>query len=216
MEGKAILGATVGAAIGAAIWAAIAALTGYEVGYVAWGVGLAVGFGAHVMGSSTQMTAVVCALLALGSIFVGKMIAFDLAVGDELRSATSKYLTQDAYDEEVRDASDLAAMESDDDLPEFIASHGYSDGSTAEDVTQEEIDWFNSAYGPDLVRLYVDQLTFDEWKALREERVSTTLAAGISTTDLVIEDLGMFDLIFALLGVITAYRVALGVELSDT
>jgi hypothetical protein len=73
MNAKAVIAAVIGALIGAAVWAATAAWTGCEFGWIAWGVGALVGGRAMILEGSGAKMGAFCALLALTSIFIGKM-----------------------------------------------------------------------------------------------------------------------------------------------
>ncbi len=78
MKPAGLLGGLIGSIIGAVIWAAIVHFAEYEVGFVAWAVGGLVGIGAVKFGGRGQTLAIACAIIALASIFCGKVAAYKL------------------------------------------------------------------------------------------------------------------------------------------
>jgi hypothetical protein len=75
MKPAAVGGAVLGGMIGAAVWAAIVYFAQFELGIVAWGVGLAVGYGSYLLGGRGLTNGVMCAIVALIAIFGGKILA---------------------------------------------------------------------------------------------------------------------------------------------
>jgi hypothetical protein len=67
----------VGALIGAGIWFAVAAKTGYEIGYIAWGVGVAAGFGMAIgYRDHSTVAGVVAVGMSLFGILAAKLAIF--------------------------------------------------------------------------------------------------------------------------------------------
>lgn len=65
-----LIGGAVGGVVGAAVWAAITYFTNHEIGWIAWGVGIASGFGVRAAagddeGNGPGLTAALIAVLAL-------------------------------------------------------------------------------------------------------------------------------------------------------
>jgi hypothetical protein len=73
MKPLGVVGALLGGLLGAVVWAVIAWKMDVEIGYVAWGIGFAVGFGSVLLGGSGQTNGIMCAVVALLSIFCGKI-----------------------------------------------------------------------------------------------------------------------------------------------
>lgn len=72
----------VGALIGAVVWYFVARKTGFEVGYVAWGLGLAAGFGMIVgVRGHHPLAGIVAAAIAAGGILAAKYMIFSAALG---------------------------------------------------------------------------------------------------------------------------------------
>lgn len=89
--------AAVGAAgCGTALWASIAWLTDLEVGYVAWGIGAGIGLAAARSGGRGLALATFAALLSLGAIFAGKIIAARITPHSQAFEMSS-YYTEERY-----------------------------------------------------------------------------------------------------------------------
>ena len=82
------IGGAIGGVIGAAIWAAIAYFAQVEVGYVAWAIGGLVGFGSAVGTKGGSATAgLIAVLITIAAICAGKYIAIQLALSGEVNAA---------------------------------------------------------------------------------------------------------------------------------
>jgi hypothetical protein len=87
---RALFGATLGGLVGAALWTAVAFLFHYEIGWIAWGVGVAAGFGAAKLGDRLDWTTGAAAAgIAVLSIALGKFAAVHLVVDDAMAELTS-------------------------------------------------------------------------------------------------------------------------------
>lgn len=87
---RALFGATLGGLVGAALWTAVAFLFHYEIGWIAWGVGVASGFGAAKLGDRLDWTTGAAAAgIAVLSIALGKFAAVHLTVDDAIAELTS-------------------------------------------------------------------------------------------------------------------------------
>src|SRR5688572_20567501 len=88
----ALIGAAIGGLIGAAVWAAIAYATNFEIGYIAWGIGVAAGFGAAVgaKGGTDVATGGIAALAAVAGIGLGKFGAVHFAVDKYMNSPAAQ------------------------------------------------------------------------------------------------------------------------------
>lgn len=80
---RGMLGGLAGGAIGAAIWAAITHFANAEIGWIAWGIGFLVGFGVRMFAGSEEGTGlgILAAAIAVLSILAGKYAAATLIVG---------------------------------------------------------------------------------------------------------------------------------------
>lgn len=212
MKSTAIIAACIGAIIGAVAWAVIAAQTGYEVGYVAWGVGLAVGLGARRLGGEGQAMALLCAGLSLGAILLGKVFAVQYGAPTEIRKIAENLVTHEVYDELMADAEAFAAVTSESAYPEFMIAHGDSESATAGGVTPEELEDFKTHRVPELHRLLDEKPGYAQWREQTISRMVKLTMAKVDVAEAVRESLGLMDILFAALGVFTAYKVVMGAE----
>jgi hypothetical protein len=183
--------ALVAAVAGALVWAGIAYFTGYEVGWVAWGIGAVVGGAAVATGGRGQVMAVTCAGFALVAILGGKLLTIQLHVDSALRRELAPH-----YAEMVRDARDfarIAADATDDQVEDFMIDHEF----------HVPVGEFRAEIAPALLDFARTEPTFDDWAELYVEQAKSEFE--LSTT--LASTLGMVDLVFAFLGISTAYML---------
>lgn len=211
----ALSGATVGAVIGAAIWAGISYFTGYEVGYVAWGVGGLVGFGAHLGGGRGAATGALCAVLALLSIFAGKYYSVSFYLKAEVRAFADEMLTEEAYQEMKKDAAAFLQIASEEEYPAFMVAYGYTEAESAEDIETEELEYFKTETVEELRQFDSKYPAYSVWKALQQREMNREVQKQSVLTEAVIDNLGLIDILFAFLGIATAFKVGAGVETAE-
>src|SRR5439155_3976253 len=89
-SGSILKGAIVSAVfafVGALIWFGIAKATNREIGWVAWGVGIAAGFGMMIGSNGTSVSGgSVAAMMAVGGIMLGKWMVFSVVAMPMLNS----------------------------------------------------------------------------------------------------------------------------------
>jgi len=210
MAPRALAGALGGGLLGAFIWAAITALTGFEVGYVAWGVGFLVGGGAAWLGGSGNTSGVICASLAIASIFVGKMMAIQFGAPAEIRRQITPELTQERFAEFKLAAEDFSKLTSEEQYPAFILEHGYTEASSVETISEEDISAFNSFHIPAFKDYLAERPDYETWKEHMADFTVNEIMAKLPLAQLVKEDLGAMDLLFAVLGIMTAFKLGRG------
>jgi hypothetical protein len=110
---------------------------------------------------------VACGILALVAIFAGKLLAVQFSLPGQIREefaeANAEWLTQEYHEELSGDAADLAGLSSEEDYPEFMVSHAYTEIEDADQLAPEDIDAFKQKSVPYLERLHREQPTYDEW-----------------------------------------------------
>jgi len=211
----ALSGATVGAVIGAAIWAAISYFTGYEVGYVAWGVGALVGFGAHLGGGRGAATGALCALLALLSIFAGKYYSISFQAKAAIDNIAEEGLTEETYQISKDEAQVFQRIASEDEYPAFMVEYEYTEAESAEEITEEELEYFKTETAAELKQFESIYPTYEVWKALKRKELSQELNSQAFIVSVIKGNLGLIDLLFAFLGIATAFKVGAGVEAAE-
>lgn len=212
MQPGGIVGAAIGAFAGALIWAVLSASTGYEVGYVAWGVGGLVGFGAVLLGGRGTAMGVLCAILALVSIFAGKVLSVRFAAPAQIRKVLEAHFTQANFDALQADAAAFAACSSPDRHAEFMVAHGYTEAEEAAAVAPEELAEFRRAWVPRLQEYHAQKPSFEAWRKERLDLATEDVLSKLNLVEAVSENLGMIDLFFAFLGVSTAFKLGCGRE----
>ncbi len=200
------------AILGALLWKFIAVTFDYELGLIAWIIGGAIGFTAAMSGANGRNSAIACAILALLAIFGGKYMTTSYFIS-EATAAISTSTEMDGVDQEnifnkmQNDAIQFSTTVSDDiSLRKFMAEQGYSDFTDADSVTDEEVSWFKENQQPLLEEILNNSQGFEEWRSAMDD----DFQSNISTFDLMIESLGLLDLLFLFLGVSTAYRLGMG------
>ncbi len=201
----------IAALLGAILWKIIAVSFNYELGLIAWLIGGAIGFAAAIGGARGHNTAIACAILAFLAIFGGKFLTASYFIS-EATAAISTNTEFDGIDLESmfkktqKDAIQFSATVTDEkSLRQFMAQQGYSNSTHAESVTDEEVAWFKENEQPALEDALNNPQGFEEWKnAINED------FQNISTFDVMIEGLGLLDILFLFLGVSTAYRLGMG------
>ena len=203
----AIVAAAVAALVGAWIWRFVAVNFEYEFGLIAWGIGGAVGFAAAAAGSRGVQAGVVCAVLALGAIVVGKYWAYSAFV-DQFQAAlveVSEFDDEiyDYFEEEMEDARLLVnGSGSDVFIRRFMVERGYTDATNPADVSAEELADFREYVEPELRAMAASEPDFEEWQTSSVEALDE-----ISPWAMMLADFGILDIIFAFLGIGTAFRL---------
>lgn len=210
MSTQGLMGAVIGAILGAAIWAGISYATNYELGIVAWAVGGLVGGGAAMMGGRGSSMGVACAALALVAILVGKVAAVHFSLEGELKKIAAELFTRAWHTELKEDAAQFATVESRDQYAQYMIERRYAEGETAEDVSAQAIADFERDTVPELREMHRTPLGYSAWYEKRSEEFVTKAKTDISVLDAVTDDLGLMDILFAGLGLVTAFRLGEG------
>ncbi len=210
MKLKALIAAIVGAVGGAFVWSGIAVATRHEVGIVAWAIGGLIGILAVNFGARGNGAAITCASLAVVSIFAGKLMTIQHLVKDMVSTQTTAILTQENYQERKKDSEDFAKLTSEDQWPKFMIDHKFTEASKPDDISSEERNDFREAV-EDLRDFQKQQPSFENWRETETNkfnRLGDNLSIGnASIIDATVKTLGAADILFALLGIATAYRI---------
>ncbi len=203
----AIIAAVVAALIGAFVWRLIAVTFGYEFGLIAWGIGGAVGFAAASAGSRGMVAGVVCAVLAFGSIGLGKYWAYSAFIGEFQEALTEVMESEDDmfdyFEQEMEDARLLVSGSgSDIFIRRFMVERNYTDASDPAQVSAEEVAFFREYTEPELRDLAENSPEFEEWQS-----GGVASIGEFSPWAMMREDLGILDILFLLLGIGTAFRL---------
>jgi hypothetical protein len=190
MQPRVILGTAAAAAVGAAAWAAVIIFFNYEVGYVAWGIGALVGWAAAAFGGRGWISGGTAAVFALLAILGGKAIPIQMEVGEVLHEDAYQMLMHDA--ESYPGTSDRAVLRT------YVVEHGFNE--TESNPSDGEIDQFIEDWDESLTLWKNDTPDYEEWVS---EQFSL-----IDLFDSVKDNLDLFDLLFLVLGISTAFKLA--------
>lgn len=207
MSHRVLLASGLVAVAAAFFWAAITYFTGFEVGYVAWLVGLMIGGAAVAVGGKGTTCGAVCAAFALGSIFLGKVLAVEFSVRGEVAKHLEAQLTREGYDEAIKDAADFAELKSPEEYPAFMVTHGFTEAKTSETISQDDLTDFKTDQVPRLRRLHERKPDFETWRKQSLDEIAEVVGNDLPISKLVLSNLGPIDLLFGFLGVATAYRL---------
>ncbi|MEM6810347.1 MAG: hypothetical protein AAF574_14005 [Pseudomonadota bacterium] len=205
----AAIGAAFAAAlVGAWVWKFVAVTFQFEFGLIAWGIGGAVGAAAAGLGSKGMKAGVVCAVLALGAIALGKYWSYSAAIS-ELQGHMLTAMAEEAdsmrgmYEEEMEDGRILISGSGSDDFTRrFMIDRYYTGAERPDDISDAELARFRAAEEPRLRQIAEIDASFEEWQQAMAGSLN-----DIPILQLMREDLGAFDFIFAFLGIGTAFRL---------
>jgi len=213
----ALIAAVIVGVVGAFIWKIVAVQVGYEFGLIAWVIGGAIGFAATLVGGKGPVVGATCALITVLSIFGGKHMTVSHFYSEEYAAVIAdefdQLIIQEMYDESMVDAEAFASIDkSDAAIKSFMADYGYSEEVSAEAISDEELEYFQYEVQPfledtEMIVAYYEDLQgqFDEFGA--DAPVMAAAMEEQSTFSIVVESLGILDLVFIVLGFSTAYRV---------
>jgi hypothetical protein len=197
-----LAGAGLGGLLGVVAWYFLIKSSGSAFAFVAWGVGAVTGLGARLLAKTGSMSlgiaSAVCALLAIAG---GEYLAVQ-AVG--ARQATQ--LAAQAYRAKLEFARTAVQAETPDEFRKLIARQNEKN---PEQITDEEIKNFQEQDLPAL-------RDFAQGKPAKAEFVQTLVPRFAEAFDFRAyffkEDLkaGLFLVLFAALGIATAYKLASG------
>jgi hypothetical protein len=205
---KAVGAAGAAALLGALLWMGIAIAFDYELGLVAWLIGGAVGFASAVTGARGTSAGAMCAGMALVAIIGGKFLVYqnlqeNVAALMEEQGAWAGEEVQAWFEEAQADAELYLVLDgSDQALRNFIFERNYSEAYAVSNVTDEDVEVFLEFDAATLEWMATENPSFEQWRL----RLASDVV-DISTLDLVIDNLGIVDVIFLFLGLTTAYRL---------
>lgn len=210
-----VIGGVIGGVVGAAVWAGVSYATGYEIGWIAWGIGGLVGLGVAWgdKGASGHLAGIVAVIISLCAILAGKYAAVQFVI--------DKHLTADSLAGEM-----TAAIETDEFMRSYVADRvvekyeaagkpvNWPEGMSVEEATVE------AEYPPDV---WADATA--RWEAMSDsergdyrQQVRDTMTADLAQAisgfrgDMIAEgfkqSFSAMDVIFFLLAVVTAFKIA--------
>ncbi|MBK9118091.1 MAG: hypothetical protein IPM18_00570 [Phycisphaerales bacterium] len=208
MHVRAIVFAVLGALVGALAWALVAFYASVEIGYLAWGIGGLVGVAAAWAGGRGVPLGITCAVLALASIFMGKLVAMQWSVEHAIDEQTREVCTTELLEELREDAAAFIALSSEADYPQFMINRGFTDADEPADIPTQDLEEFHEHRVAQLRWIHEHQPTLAQWIEHESREHRRELLSAHSLVFMVREDLNPIDLLFAFLGVATAFGIA--------
>ncbi|MBL9149674.1 MAG: hypothetical protein JNM94_13375 [Phycisphaerae bacterium] len=220
----AVVGGAIGGAVGAVAWAAIAYFTHFELGIIAWGIGILVGVGVRIGGSAEAGIAngILAVCIAISAIAAGKYVAISFLVSD-----VEKELQADLEAEisKQHNADGMWVLYVADQLIAERESKG------------EKVDWpgghepdsriNESYYPPDVIQdakarwahmSPQDQETYKlalEAKLRQEYTKEMRVESKAAHVEGFAKSWGLLDIVFVVLAVASAFKLATGTESDD-
>lgn len=214
---RGLIGGLIAGAVGAAVWAGISYGTGYEIGWIAWGIGLVCGLGV-AMGwrGGGAMAGLLAVVISLVSICGGKYASVHLVLNREL--GTSETVLQEwasTLDDEL-----LASYIADEVVLEYENTGRTLDwpaGANME-LPSEPSDYPHDVWAEAVRRLNI--MTPEEHEEFRASVVEQNRQAieavwASAANDGFTESFSLFDIVFFLLAIITAFKVGTGGEAAN-
>lgn len=216
---KALIVGLIGGAIGAAIWAALAYFTGYESGWIAWIIGVIVG-ACTAAGAGDQRgahTGILSAVLALLSIAAGKYAAVHFIVEREsakvIATERAKLDRPVGEDEAVVLIAEELAEKATQDGKKLKWPNGEDADSDHDTIAEFPPDIAKAAKADWKARSEDDKQSFrDETRKIRVatfDEMMKAMKPGIEQK-VFKQSFGIFDIVFGILAVITAFRLGSG------
>lgn len=175
---RGVLGAFIGALVGMGVWFGLVIATGYQIGIVAWGVGALTGFGARIMGKDGNTAlGVVSALFAAFAILGGGTLAMHHLLMKEIGGELShENLMHEIYTENVREAKEAGALETDAQIRAYLAKR---EEASESDITREAVETFKIEELPEMKELASGTLTEKDYAARHHQE--TAAASGVAS-----------------------------------
>ena len=208
MPPTALAVAAFAALVGAVAWAVILWVTEHEIGWISAGIGGLVGVSAARVGGRGPMMGIMCAVFALVSIFGGKLLGSYLLARDALEDVVVEYTTETLYRELQRDAQDFLALDPEPELEvlqEYLVAHEYTGIPDPAAVPTADVEEFLASQAPFLRTFEATYPTYDSWKDTSAAGVQEALWSDFSALEVTLADLSSYDLLWAFLGITTAY-----------
>ena len=198
MHPLATIGAAVAAIVGAVIWYAIGSSTGMQIGLVAWGIGGLVGTASYALGGRGTPAGIIAGALALLSILGGRSALIDVEIGDHFESQIPRHV----YKEAMESVASYPGDEDTKELKEFLVLQGY------EDTSDEAVEAFLENVAPLYDRWKREKPTYIAWRAELAERRKIAFLEEQGRFNVLKESVGPMGLLFMILGIVTAFKIA--------
>jgi phosphate/sulfate permease len=207
---RGVLFSVIGAALGGVLWTVIAYFTGYEIGFVAWAVGAAAGIGMAVgaKDDTDVTTGVLAAVFAVVSILTAKYatvrIVMDKMVEQAITTHTMTdedvqvYIADQIVDERTASGRTIA-------WPDGIGSK-----EEALELAHYPKDIADDASGRWKGMSPEDQQAYKASVRAHQEHEMRNFASGVGATEIYSEMFGIFDILWMILAIASAWKIGSG------
>jgi len=196
------VGAAVGGLIGATVWYFLIKSTGSALALVAWGVGVATGFGARLLAKEGNMAlgvlSGVCALLAI--VFGEYLAVRAIVVKEGTRIAAV------AYRDQLESARKAVKAETPEQVRAFLAEENEKN---PQEITDEDLKNFQEQELPRLRELVKGKPSKAEFARLMGSKFAEEFDYQAYFLKENLKS-GLFMVLFAVLGIASAYKIASG------
>lgn len=203
---KGILAGIIAGIAGAIAWAMLAYFTGYEIGWLAWGIGALVGAAVAWGSKGTPATGAIAVIITIISLIAGKYIAVEVLFAKEMDEVKR------SIDEQLQDDDSIISYLADEIVDEYEQSGESVDLPEVADPENAPPD---ELYPKDIWKRAEQRWSSmsaeeqEEYRASVEEHISDNIQkfVNIAKKEGFIGSFGLFDVIFFLLAIVTAYKV---------
>jgi hypothetical protein len=199
--------AILAAFLGTVVWAGITAVTGYQIGWMAIGLGALIGAGVKLGGGQGKPAALFAGGLAIVAMFLGNLMAANIALNKAITEEAKAALTQEAYQHALAEADEFVLI-SENEYADFIVKHEYTEAKSTRDVSREDLQMFADYSVPELRRIHTDHPDFNTWRNDAYQNMQAGIKSQVNLVQVVVEDLGVIGFLFMGMGLMAAVRAA--------
>ncbi|PIE40449.1 MAG: hypothetical protein CSA51_00725 [Gammaproteobacteria bacterium] len=214
-----IIAGCAAALLGALAWRLIATAFDVELAFMAWIIGGVIGLAVTMTGSRGQMSGILCAILAVVAIMGGKYLAYSALEANAM--AEIKAMLQPEFERMQTLAKTYDPNMDNAEFARFFSA--YSNGEAigldvAADFSDAEVDSMRTMLEPQLNQ--IAGMDFNQWyetnyapaMAAMQQMMDAMPGEGYSPWTTIRDQWSWQDILFLLLGVMTAFRVGRGNE----
>ena len=151
-----------------------------------------------------------CAILSLLAILGGKVFAVQHIVIHYAQAELEKEYCQENYDAFVILSQEFKKVKSEKEYPFFMVRFGMTDAKAPQAVPAKEVEDFKTEFVPLVKRQIETSMSFEEWRRRNIDEDMTRFTREFKAIDVVLEHLEPIDALFALLGIVTAFKLGSG------
>ncbi|PID65891.1 MAG: hypothetical protein CR977_00250 [Gammaproteobacteria bacterium] len=214
-----IIAGCAAALLGALAWRVIATAFDVELAFMAWIIGGVIGLAVTMTGSRGQMSGILCAILAVVAIMGGKYLAYSALEANVM--AEIKAMLEPEFERMQTLAKTYNPNMDNAEFARFFSAYANEEAiglDIATDFSDAEVDSMRTMLEPQLKQ--IAGMDFNQWyetnyapaMAAMQQMVDAMPGEEYSPWTTIRDQWSWQDILFLLLGVITAFRVGRGNE----